>query len=60
MKTDKEKLKKLLKDFGVGFKEDSSDIYCEAGDAKINGYAGFSTWFEFDKEGRFVEMGAYE
>ncbi len=64
MKTDKEKLEELLTEFGVGFNQEPSKhrfvISCEAGNNKIGGYCGFYTDFEFDLNGKFVSMGAYE
>lgn len=57
---DKEKLKALLTEFGVGFTEDDASITCEEGDAKVGGYIGFGTTFEFDTEGKFIRMGAWE
>jgi len=53
--TDKEKLTALLDEFGIKYKEDGAEIYCEEG-----GYPGFFTQFSFDKAGKFQEMGAYE
>ncbi|MFG9350137.1 hypothetical protein ACEP28_32440 [Pseudomonas aeruginosa] len=58
--SDQEKLKALLTEFGVGFTEDETSISCEAGDAKVGGYIGFGTTFEFDTEGKFKRMGAWE
>ena len=60
MKTDNEKLKELLTEFGVGFEEIGIDIVCDSGVAKVKGYSGFSTWFNFNEKGDFIEMGAYE
>lgn len=68
MKTDKDKLKALLTEFGVTFKEDLNNcardefnIIVEKDDnPKIVGYNGFFTDFTFDAEGKFIEMGAWE
>ena len=74
--TDKEKLVALLTEFGVGFKEidiDDQDcviagatqvtktaVVCEEGKPKIKGYFDFHTSFEFDRQGGFICMGAWE
>lgn len=62
---DIDKLKKLLAEFGVGFtvekdRDENDIIECYGGDAKIGGYNCFYTDFNFDKDGKFIEMGAYE
>lgn len=67
--TDKEKLETLFTEFGVGCvsdpdyiqrKDGRSVILCEESAGKIGGYNGFYTLFEFDKNGKFIEMGAWE
>ena len=70
--TDIDKLKKLLTDFGVGFdvkhndipfhrnNEVTTSIFCEQGNNKVDGYMGFFTYFQFDKDGKFAMMGAGE
>lgn len=59
--TDREKLKKLFDEFGIGYKEDEDgEIVCEEGGQRIGGYNFFYTVFSFDATGGFVEMGAYE
>lgn len=67
--TDKEKLTNLLTEFGVGFSEEftinnhGTEIYCiecMSDNAKITGYNNFYTSFVFDKDGKFIEMGAWE
>lgn len=71
MLTDLEKLKQLLEQFGVGYTEERIEKYrddgkprtfikCECGDKKVEGYGGFVTLFEFDADGEFLVMGAYE
>ena len=58
--TDKDKLKALLEELGIGFDDAGEDIVCEQGMEKVVGYSSFYTLFEFDKEGKFVQMGAWE
>lgn len=66
MKTDKQKLEDLLIEFGVGFKSDvfsnvdRSYIKCKEGRDKVGGYVEFYTNFEFDLDGEFIELGAWE
>lgn len=62
MKTDREKLKELLSDFGItGYSEDEKKISikdrcCD----KASGYFRFYVDFEFDGSGKFLNMGLYE
>ncbi|HEX20688.1 MAG TPA: hypothetical protein ENG78_07715 [Acidiferrobacteraceae bacterium] len=72
--TDRDKLKKLLTEFGVGFEERSNDntpydpyrnvgdslIICKEGENKIGGYFTFFTEFVFHEDGSFKQMGAWE
>jgi len=63
--TDYEKLKALLTEFGVGFvvEEDEKGekyIECNCESKKVTGYSFFYTLFEFDKDGKFIHMGAWE
>lgn len=60
--TDKEKLTALFNEFGIGFKQDntSNNILCEQGNARIVGYRGFLTEFEFTPDGQFVQMNILE
>lgn len=62
--TDKEKLTALFTELGIGFKpnphNEQNSIVCECGDAKISGYNGFYTQFDFEANGKFKEMGAWE
>lgn len=60
MKTDKEKLIELLTEFGVGFELEENDILCREGRNKIDGYMMFVTSFDFDENGKFIKMGAWE
>jgi len=55
--TDKEKLLKLLSEFGVGFREEGKSVICDEGMDKVEGYPGFFTEFEFDIDGKFLSMG---
>ena len=66
--TDLEKLQSLLTEFGVEFNlltapgnEISASIDCQANvHTKVVGYAGFSVDFNFDKDGKFIEIGVWE
>jgi hypothetical protein len=61
--TDKGKLEKLLTEFGVGWRSPTPEaIKCGGYNsyAKIDGYPRFYTLFEFDPEGKFISMGAWE
>jgi hypothetical protein len=59
--TDKEKLVKLLREFGVGFDDScKTEIVCEQGEEKVEGYCGFHTAFKFHEDGSFEHMGAWE
>jgi hypothetical protein len=71
--TDKEKLKALLTEFGIGFTEPVAEecqnnimgIVIEKGNVeegheKVTGYYGFSAEFEFDAEGKFIQVGVWE
>lgn len=65
MKTDYQKLKELLTGFGVRFSKETREnenqvIQCMSGWDKVDGYLGFFTDFEFNKEGKFIEMGIWE
>jgi hypothetical protein len=64
MKTDKQKLIDLLNDFGIKFREESRTITInvdrDSKDSKVSGYSGFFTEFEFDKNGKFEDMGVWE
>ena len=60
--TDKEKLEKLLTEFGVEYqnRNDINVIKCEQGYKKVGGYIDFYTSFEFNIDGSFKEIGAWE
>jgi hypothetical protein len=59
--TDREKLIELLTSWGVGYAEGNNYIRCEQGThARVGGYMGFLTEFEFDSNGKFIQLGAYE
>lgn len=58
---DIDKLTALLDEFGVGWEfADDERIVCCEGLEKITGYNGFYTTFDFDVDGKFICMGAYE
>lgn len=64
---DIDKLKQLLDSWGVPYKiDDDGDVrvghfWDSARDhPKVNGYDGFFTAFEFDDDGNFLRMGAWE
>lgn len=59
--TDYEKVKNLLKDLNVEFLEkERKYITLCTGFKKVIGYTDFETFFEFDKDGNFVQIGIYE
>lgn len=62
--TDYEKLKQLLTEFGVEFEESegvrSKIITTTEGSRKVDGYNSFYTAFEFNEDGVFLGMGAWE
>lgn len=60
--TDKDKLIKLLTEFGVEWREKEDGIKCGGykDRNKITGYSGFYTLFEFYSDGSFMQMGAWE
>ena len=60
MKTDREKVTDLLAELGVEFIKRNNDIYCEESSAKVTGYCGFFVTFEFDSNGHFTQIGAWE
>lgn len=64
--TDYERVKAMLTEFGVEFTEhksvkgDLTFLQCKSGSEKVGGYSGFYTDFDFDKDGKFLGMGAWE
>lgn len=60
--TDKEKLTALLTEFGVEWREKEDGIKCGGYKqyAKVTGYSGFYTLFQFDDNDNFVQMGVWE
>lgn len=66
--TDREKLLALLNEWGVPYLEEHSGCVLVGNYApgmpvnpeKIDGYSGFYTSFDFDTEGQFLKMGAWE
>jgi hypothetical protein len=59
---DKEKLVKLLTEFGIPFTDHESSVYIEAGPHPncVGGYSGFFTEFDFNPDGSFKEMAIAE
>ena len=57
---DKQKLIAILNEFGIGFQDDGLIITCADGMSKVKGYFMFFTDFEFDADGKFKHMGAWE
>jgi hypothetical protein len=58
--TDKEKLIALLEEFGIGFEAGDGCVTLEEGMEKVSGFARFFTKFQFDENGKFIEVGAWE
>lgn len=65
--TDYEKTKAFLTEMGIGFKEGVSErkgcsktIRCDEGMPKVGGYTFFYVAFDFDADGKLVEIGAWE
>ena len=65
--TDKEKLVALLTEFGVEFEDErnknestGSFLICKEGATRVDGYRDFYTLFGFDKDGKLMQMGAWE
>ncbi len=67
--TDLEKMETLLREFGVGYQRFEKiegkkgrivQLLCREGNEKIGGYSFFCTTFDFDQDGKFEEMGAWE
>ncbi len=64
MLTDKLKLIELLEGFGVKLRKEPSTVTLEVNksdpDSKISGYMGFFTEFNFDENGKFIDVGVWE
>ena len=58
--TDKQKVAALLRDLFIGFREELEFIKVSEGSLNVTGYPGFYTLFEFDKDGKFETVGAWE
>ena len=73
--TDYDKLKQLFDEFGVEYDvikdakrltadetayEPCKTIRTNEGGKKVTGYFDFFTLFDFDLDGKFIEMGAWE
>ena len=63
--TDKEKFEKLMKEFGItdiyrgDYSQGGTSMEIYEGDNVENGDYGLYTRFTFDKDGKFVFMGAW-
>ena len=63
MKSDKQKIMELLTSWDVPF---YNDVECEItvcndrGVPTLAGYDGFCTQYEFNEDGKFIRMGAWE
>jgi hypothetical protein len=66
METDLRRLEEWLETVGVEYVRQVNTvrqciyITTESGAKGVGGYSGFCTSFEFDMNGKFIEMGAYE
>jgi hypothetical protein len=65
--TDKEKTIALFTELGIGFfievqgkNKEIEYIFCEYDNKNIKGLSWCHSYFEFDCNGKFVSMGAYE
>ena len=66
--SDLDGFKGLLDSFGVGYSDEEfyrtdiirTVICCTQGDNKVGGFMGFFTRFDFDEDGKFLGMGAFE
>jgi hypothetical protein len=54
--TDIDKLANLLTEFGIGIIREDNLIMCEQGQTKVDGYSGFFAVFNFDDNGKFINM----
>jgi len=67
VKTDREKLTELFTELGIGFKIGGEEtvnqgaIICKEGrDARVDGYNRFYAQFNFQEDGKFIDMGVGE
>lgn len=59
--TDLEKVKELLTALDITFYEKNLQLIVEAKEGKkVKGYLGFFTEFNFDEEGKFIDLGIWE
>jgi hypothetical protein len=66
--TDLDRWKLFLADFGIEYREEHGDqpgdpvmrLCMEKGMRKVAGYSGFVTDIEFDADGKFIQLGAWE
>ena len=60
LRTDRQKLKDLLDEWDVEYSEKDGEVWCEEGKRGVGGYCAFLTAFDFNEDGKFLKMGAYE
>ena len=58
--THKDKLEALLKEFDIEPVIKGNNVILEEGVGNVDGYSGFITQFEFDDNGKFLRVGAWE
>ena len=64
--TDYERTREFMESLDIGYTEDVDTvgqkihILLQEGNKNISGYANFCTWFDFDLEGKFIQVGAWE
>ena len=58
--TDRQVVTALLRDLDIGFRDDGVYITLAEGDKNVGGYPGYEVIFEFDRSGRFIQVGAYK
>jgi hypothetical protein len=58
--SDFDKLKSMFQTAGIEFELDDNSIVVLAGNRKVNGVAGFTTYFNFDSDGKLVDINISE
>jgi hypothetical protein len=56
LKTQKQKLLELLKEFGLEPWSDNNSVVLEVGDKKVTGYGVFYSLFQFTEDGGFESL----